>query len=49
MKVLPHDDARPHTAGQTTQTINHLCFVVLERPAYSTDIALLSTSKDCAL
>jgi hypothetical protein len=37
-KMLLHDSARLHTAGQTVETINYLGFEVLEHPAYSQDL-----------
>ncbi|PNF16850.1 hypothetical protein B7P43_G06769 [Cryptotermes secundus] len=42
---LLHGNARPHMAGQTVETINHLAFEVLERPAYSPYLA----PSDCHL
>ena len=38
--LLLHDNEHSHKDGQTVETINHLCFEVLEHPAYSPDLAL---------
>jgi len=37
--VLLHDNARPHTAAHTVETLQKLMFVALAHPPYSPDIA----------
>ncbi len=37
--LLQHDNARPHTAGQTLQAIDQLGFTTLPHPPYSPDLA----------
>jgi len=37
--LLLHDNARPHTASHTVETINHFSFEVLKHPPYIPDLA----------
>lgn len=37
--VLLHDNARPHTAAHTAETLQKLNFEVLDHPPYSPDLA----------
>jgi histone-lysine N-methyltransferase SETMAR len=37
--ALLHDNARPHTAAQTVETLRHWNFEVLEHPPYSPGLA----------
>jgi histone-lysine N-methyltransferase SETMAR len=37
--ALLHDNARPHTAAHTVETLHHLNFEVLEHPPYSPNLA----------
>ena len=37
--VLLHDNARPHTAAHTTETLGKLKFEVMAHPSYSPDLA----------
>jgi histone-lysine N-methyltransferase SETMAR len=39
--VLLHDNACPHTAAQTLETLKKLNFEELEHPPYSPDLATL--------
>jgi len=43
--VLLHDNARPHIAAHTVETLQKLMFVVLAHPLYSPDLA----PSDCHL
>jgi transposase len=37
--ALLHDNARPHTAAHTVETLRQLNFEVLKHPPYSSDLA----------
>ena len=37
--LLHHDNARPHTAAATVETVQQLGFKLLQQPPYSPDLA----------
>ena len=47
--VLLHDNARPHTAAHTAETLQKLKFEVMAHPPYSPDLALSNYHLFCPI